>query len=66
MTPAPLRKLKAEMVLKDLSLGDVARKARIPYTSASAILNGKRVDPKSLKRLERVITTSPMPEEAGA
>ena len=52
------------MVLKDLSLGHVAKRARVNYTVASEILSGKRVDPLRLSRLERVITAAPTPTEA--
>lgn len=59
--PLALRKLKAQMVLKDLPLRDVATKAGVGYTRASELLNGQRVDPKDLERLRQVIKAAPMP-----
>ncbi len=64
-TPFALRKLKAEMVMKGLDLGTVSRRAGIPYTTASEILSGARVDPKRLSKLSLAIHRAPDPEEAG-
>lgn len=59
--PLKLRKLKADMVMKDLTLRALARKARVPYTTASLILNGYRIDPQNLSRLVAAIERAPYP-----
>lgn len=64
--PLHLRKLKSKMVLKGLSLQDVAKKASVDYATASQILNGRRVDPDRLQSLTAVIETAEMPEEVSA
>lgn len=51
----PFRNVKAKMVSKGLSLGVVARKAKVPYTMASEILSGRRNDVQRLQRLSAVI-----------
>jgi len=51
---SPLR-LKAEMILRGISLGDAARGARLNYTVASQLLNGRMVDPVRLAALQRFI-----------
>lgn len=67
--PLRLRKLSASMEMKDLSLRDVVERAnnnhgrKIPYTTASEILNGRRVCPKTLDRLAAAINSAPMPME---
>lgn len=66
IAPKKVRELKAQMVLKALSLEEVARRAKVNYSVASAILKGRRVDPDNLARLRNVIAGSPMPEEATA
>ncbi|HEX8310119.1 MAG TPA: helix-turn-helix transcriptional regulator [Chthoniobacteraceae bacterium] len=66
--PAPLhlRELKSKMVLKGLSLQDVAKKASVDYSTASQILNGRRVDPERLKAITKAIEAAKMPEEVTA
>lgn len=64
--PYPLRKAKADMALKELDLGTVAKLAKVPYVTASEILNGYRNDPKRLTRLLEVIAKAPTPEEVHA
>lgn len=51
------------MALKDLDLHWVSRESGVPYTTASEVLNGRRVSPVSLLKLGRAITTAPMPKE---
>jgi hypothetical protein len=63
-TPLPLRELKASMILKDLSLRDVADLSKVNYSVVSAILLGTRIDPKNLAKIERVITAAKLPKEA--
>ena len=60
-TLSPLR-LKAEMVLRGLSLGTVAKGAGLNYTVASQILNGRLVDPVRLAALERFILSRKLVE----
>ncbi len=52
------------MILKDLSLRDVADLSKVNYSVVSAILLGTRIDPKNLAKIERVITAAKLPKEA--
>lgn len=61
--PLPMRKLKAQMVLKGLSLGDVSRRSRVPYQQCSEILNGTRVHPEKARKIRHAIETAPVLEE---
>lgn len=54
-TPLHLRQLKAEMVLRDLTLTQVADAADIPISTASKILRGLFNDPHRLGILRKVI-----------
>lgn len=58
--PLRCRRLRAEMILKNLSLKHVARRARIHYSTASSVLNGKLVNEDQLKRLAEVVASEPM------
>ena len=53
--PLPLYRLKADTALRGLSLREAARAAGIPYTRASEIINGRRIDPIRLSKLIAVI-----------
>lgn len=64
MSPVPLRKLKAQMVLRDLSVRDVSTLSGVPYATTSQILNGKLVQPEFLQRIKRAIHSAPLPQEA--
>jgi len=55
------RRLWALMELKGLSLYDVAEKAKVGYTKASAILNGRVNDVAGFQRLESTIEKAPAP-----
>jgi hypothetical protein len=63
MKPLHLRKLKADMALKDLTLTQVAKAAGVPLSMASEILNGIRNDPLRLNRLSAEIQRAPMPSK---
>lgn len=60
---ARLRKLKAEMVLKELSLRDVSQRSGVPYGTCSQILNGRLIHPSYFKRIRAAILNarSPIP-----
>jgi hypothetical protein len=62
--PVPQRKLKAAMVLKDLSLYDVSRRAKVEYVRCSEILSGNRIDPIRLSKITKAIEDAPFPTEA--
>lgn len=64
--PIPLRRLRAAMALKALSVTKVAERAGIPVATTSQILGGRLHDPSRLARLRKVIKEAPMPEEAVA
>jgi hypothetical protein len=62
--PMSLRQLKAEMVLKGLSLREVSERSKVEYRRCSEILNGHRNDLVRLTKIERAIRTAPThPEE---
>lgn len=63
-TPRPMRKLKAQMVLKGLSLGDVSRRSGVPYNQCSEILNGTRVHEAKSVKIRRAIESAPELVEA--
>ena len=66
MNAIPMRKLKAQMVLKDLSLKDVHRRSGVPYQQCSEILNGTRIHAEKLARIKRAIELAPTPKEVAA
>jgi predicted transcriptional regulator len=66
MRPGSLRRLKAKMALKGLTLREVASRANVPYSTASNVLNGAWIHREYLRRLEKAIREAPMPEEATA
>ncbi len=47
------------MVLKGLSVIEVSRAARVPYNTASGILNGRLVHPAYLQRIINAIEKAP-------
>ena len=61
--PLEIRKLRAEMEMKFLSLTFVARKAKIHISKASEVLRGRRNDTTALTKLSKVIHEAPMPVE---
>ena len=66
IAPLAARKLQAAMKLKALSLADVSKKAKVPYTIASRLLGGKHHQPAALARIAKAIDAAPMPEEVRA
>jgi hypothetical protein len=62
--PLRLRRLKADMALKELSTRAIARGTRIPYATVSQLLNGHRIDPQRLSKISSYIDRAPMPKEA--
>ena len=62
----PQRELKAEMVLKDLTLRDVSRLAGVEYVRCSEILGGSRIDPERLSKIAAAIRKAPTPKGAVA
>ncbi len=65
-TPLPLRKLRAEMVMKDLTLEDVSRLSEVGYTQCSQILKGRLIHPGWLEKIREAIKKAPMPKEVAA
>jgi hypothetical protein len=63
LAPLKLRKLQAQMKLKGLRVGEVARVAGIHISTASQILNGTRIDALKLRILSQIIERSPMPPD---
>ncbi|GEM_PF-7055559 len=63
VAPLKVRKLKAQIVLKGLSLGEVVRRAKVNYTAASSVLSGKRIDETTFKKLKETVEKAPMPGE---
>ena len=66
MTPTPLRKLKAQMAMKDLSLKDVHELSGVPYAQCSQVLNGRLIHEEYFRRIRKAIREAPMPQEAVA
>jgi transcriptional regulator with XRE-family HTH domain len=61
-----LRKLKAKMILRGLSLADVSRLSRVPYNTTSMILNGHLVHQQYLSQIEEAIRKAPVLQEAAS
>lgn len=66
IAPLPIRRLRAAMELKALTLKDVVDAAGVNYTTASATLTGRHHNPQTLAKLKKVIKAAPMPEEVAA
>lgn len=64
MQRVPLRKLKAEMVMKDISLRKLSELSTVPYNTCSQILNGMHIHPEYLRRIRKAIHNAPPPREA--
>lgn len=64
LSPLPVRKLRAEMVLKNLSLRDVSDRSGVGYAQCSQILNGRLIHSGYFARISRVIKAAPQPKEA--
>lgn len=62
--PLHLRRIKADMAIRDVSLTALSKKARINLSVASDLLNGRRIDPARLERLSAALRKFPTPEEA--
>lgn len=59
--PLKLRKLKAEMVLKCISLYELAQKTGFDNTLISKILNGRISDEERLQQITEVIHGTQVP-----
>jgi hypothetical protein len=64
LPPLPVRKLKAEMVLKNLDLREVSERSGVIYTTCSQILNGRLIHPVFFKKIRDAIKAAPYPREA--
>lgn len=64
--PLPLRKLRAEMQLKNLSLREVSERSGVRYAQASQVLKGRLIHPGYLELIRRVIKAAPHPLEVAA
>lgn len=62
----PHRQLKAQMILKGLSLRTVSQLSGVEYVRCSEILNGRRIDPARLSKIAAKINAAPMPEEVAS
>jgi predicted transcriptional regulator len=58
--PLKLRQLKAEMVMKELTLVTVAKEADVPYSTTSQLLSGRMNHPLRLARIRAVIERAPL------
>lgn len=54
------------MIIKGLSLGELSRRARVPYTTACSVLNGQLIHEEYRRRLEKALRDTPTPQEAAA
>ncbi len=64
--PIPHRHLKAEMILRGLTLRQLSTLARVDYTRACEVLNGTRIAPATLEKLRRKIMAQPLCQEVPA
>lgn len=64
--PIEIRRLRARMEMKDLSLKKLSEAANVPYATCSQILNGRLIHPEYLRRIKAAIRKSPLPSEAVA
>lgn len=62
--PLEIRKLRAAMELKNLSLRDVSARSGVGYSQCSQILNGRLNHAAYFNRIRRAIRTAPKPLEA--
>lgn len=62
--PLAIRKLRAEMALKNLSLIDVSRRSGVGYAQCSQILNGRLVHADYCEKIRRAIKAAREPKEA--
>lgn len=53
--PQPHLSLRAEMVLRGVTMRTISDKTRIPYTFVSELLSGSRVDPVRLSMISGFI-----------
>lgn len=64
--PLSLRKLKAEMVMKNIRLGVLSSRIGESAGRVSGILSGKRIEPHVLAKIRNAIRCAPMPREVVA
>ena len=64
LKPLRVRRAKADMQMKQLSLRQVAKLAGMNYSTVSQVLNGRLNSPARLAKIERVIERCAMPEES--
>ena len=53
--PIELRKLRAAMQLRDISMRDISAATGIPYTTVSGVLCGRLIHPQYLQRIIKAI-----------
>lgn len=61
--PLSLRKLKAVMVMKELTVTALAQQSGMSKSMVSEVLNGRRNDVPRLRKLRALIDLAPTPEE---
>ena len=59
IVPLPIRRLRAKMEMKMLTMRSISATTGIPYTSVSAILCGRLVHPQYLRRIQIAIEDAP-------
>jgi transcriptional regulator with XRE-family HTH domain len=64
--PLPIRKLRAEMEMKNLSLKQVSALSGVTYSQCSMILNGRLLHPQFFAKIRRAIKAAPAPMEVAA
>jgi hypothetical protein len=62
--PLHLRKLRAEMVLKELTITALAKRTKLHVSMVSELLSGARHHPHRLSMLQKAIERAPQPEGA--
>lgn len=57
--PLPIRELRAQMELKEISLEEVSTRAGVSYTTASAVLNARVFYREAFFKLKHAIEDAP-------
>jgi transcriptional regulator with XRE-family HTH domain len=59
--PIELRELRAEMVMKELTVKEISDATGIAYTTVSSIINGRIVHPANLDKIRRIVAQAKIP-----
>ena len=63
IAPLAVRRIRAEIEMKDLPSAWVAKRARIAKSTTSSVLSGRMVNAKHLAMIAEVVSNAPLPED---